>query len=191
MDAPPPLTVGPAGPLAGAGGGTHRLPGARSPVWAVALGWLVPGAGQVVAGRVGAGLVLLLTIGGLFAGGLALTDFTCVNPRTYPLEFVAQALIGGPTAAALHATAGVGLERLPPWIEVGRLFVVVAGFLNLVALCDALGDCLRRNAHREALAQRLRVRAEEGAALDLAAPALARADEPLPAPPAAAREDGL
>ncbi len=157
----------------------------------------MPGAGQVFVGRPAAGCVLLLAIGGLFAGGLALTDFTCVNPETYPLEFVAQALIGGPTAAALQTTAGTALTRLPPWFDVGRLFVVVAGFLNLVALCDALGECLRRNVRVQALTARLQARSARAAdsraghdaltGLPLSeAPALARADEPLPAMPQAA-----
>ena len=165
---------------------THRLPRGRSAAWAGVLGWLVPGLGQVYLGRVGAGLLLLLVIGSTFAGGLALTDFTCVDPRTYQLEFVAHGLIGGPTALAIALTEDVRLERMPPWIEVGRLYVVVAGFLNLVALCDALGECWRRNARIQSLAARQSVRGAAPVWDDAAFPALAEVapeQPPLPAPP--------
>ncbi len=116
-----------------------------SGTWVALLGWLVPGLGQMVTGRVGAGLALLVVLGSLFAGGLALTDFSAVDPRTYKLEFIAQALIGGPTALALRFTEDVRLERLPPWREVGSLYMVVAGFLNLIAICGATSDAQRRN----------------------------------------------
>jgi hypothetical protein len=146
-----------------------------SPGLAAALGWLVPGLGQIAVGRVGAGLVLLVTIGGLFAGGLALTDFTAVKPRENPLEFAAQALIGGPTALALGLTEGATLDRMPPWLDVGRLFVVISGLLNLIALCDALGEAARVNA--KAREEHARRRAE----FFPEAPPLP--PSPLPAPP--------
>ncbi len=116
-----------------------------SGTWVALLGWLVPGLGQMVSGRLLAGLALFVVLGSLFVGGLALTDFSCVDPRTHKLEFVAQALIGGPTALALRFTEDVRLERLPPWREVGSLYVVVAGFLNLIAICSATADAARRN----------------------------------------------
>lgn len=171
----------PAGAASGAGRRgwpAHRLPRPRSARWAAALAWLIPGLGHAFVGRPGAGLVLLLVLCATFAGGLALTDFSCVDPRAYQLEFVAHALIGGPTALALELTRDVRLERMPPWVEVGRLFVVVAGFLNLVALCDAVGEAWRRNARIAALRARQLARASTSA---LEPRALARADEPAPA----------
>jgi hypothetical protein len=129
-----------------------------SPGLAAALGWLVPGLGHIAVGRVGAGLVLLATITGLFTAGLALTDFTAVKPREHQLEFAAQALIGGPTALAMGLTDGVVLDRMPPWLDVGRLFVVISGLLNLMALCDALGEAARVNA--KAREEHARLRAE-------------------------------
>lgn len=151
----------PATPSSRADGGAqapHRLPPERSAGWAGLLGWLVPGLGQAYLGRFGAAAVLLLVIGGTFAGGLALTDYTCVDPRTYKLEAVAHALIGGPSALTLALTQDVTLARMPPYLEVGRLYVVVAGFLNLVALCDALGECWRHNARIHALRARMTLR---------------------------------
>lgn len=183
-----------------------------SGAWVALLGWLVPGLGQLATGRVGAGLALFVVLGSLFAGGLALTDFSCVDPRTYKLEFVAQALIGGPTALALRLTDGVHLVRLPPWREVGSLYVVVAGFLNLIAICSAASDALRHNvaararyaaAVLEALKQACaRSLAERPACVPASDPALpvssallagdlpslptsAAPDAPFPTPPAA------
>lgn len=159
---------------------------------AAALGWLLPGLGQIALGRVGAGLVLLATIGGLFVGGLALTDFTAVEPREHQLEFAAQALIGGPTALAVGLTQGVQLERMPPWLDVGRLFVVVSGLLNLIALCDALGEAARRNALARATHARLRAAMLAPAPTQ---PPPTQHAEPLPPPapaaPAAPEASGL
>jgi hypothetical protein len=162
----------------------HRLPRERSAAWAGLLGWIVPGLGQAYLGRFGAALVLLAVVGGTFAGGLALTDFTCVDPRTYQLEAVAHAMIGGPSALTIYLTQDLTLRRMPPFLEVGRLYVVVAGFLNLVALCDALGECWRRNARIGALRARLALRAARPA------PAFAVPDAATPPPPAAPEGTG-
>ena len=128
--------------------GTPALPRRirrRSPLVAGILGWAVPGLGQVYAGRPGKGLLLAATIVGLFYGGWAMTGFTGVNPYEYGLEFVAHAWIGGPTAYAYWTTRELMLTQPEPWFEVGRLYVAVAGLLNIVAICDALGGVLEHN----------------------------------------------
>jgi hypothetical protein len=126
-------------------------PSLRSAFVAAVLGWVLPGLGQAYVGRPGKALVMFVAIGGLFAGGLALTAFTCVNPETYSLEFVAHAFLGGPTALTYYLTRDLQLTEFMPWFEVGRLYVAVAGLLNIVAICDALGDVLAHN--RQARAQ--------------------------------------
>jgi len=123
------------------------VPTRRSAFVAATLGWLVPGFGQLYMGRPGKALLMFLTIGGLFVTGLTLTGFTCVNPRSYSLEFVAHALLGGPTAATYYLTRGLELTQPLPWFEVGRLYAAVAGLLNVVAVCDALGDVIEHNRH--------------------------------------------
>lgn len=117
----------------------------RSVFLAAALGWLFPGLGQVYVGRPGKALVMLVAVGGLFWAGLVLTGYTCVNPNTYSLEFAAHAFLGGPTAGAFYLTKDIRLEQLMPWFEVGRLYAAVAGLLNIVAICDAMGEVLDRN----------------------------------------------
>lgn len=133
---PPPPALAPPPP-----GGAPR----RSLFLATALGWALPGGGQFYVGRPGKGLLMFLAIGALFYGGLALSGFTCVNPSTYDLEFVAHAFLGGPTAAALHFTGDVHLTEPMPWFETGRLYAAVAGLLNVVAVCDALGSVIEHN----------------------------------------------
>ncbi len=117
----------------------------RSPFVAAVLGWLMPGFAQLYVGRPGKALLMLVAIGSLFYAGLALTGFTCVNPQAYSLEFAAHALLGGPTAAAYHLTQGIELAEPMPWFEAGRLYAAVAGLLNVVAICDALGDVIDHN----------------------------------------------
>jgi hypothetical protein len=147
-----PLTAALApGSLTSYGPDSVRLPPAPATVSATGvalLGWLVPGLGQVATGRRRAGLALLLTIGSLFLGGLTLADFSCVDPQRHRLEFVAHSLIGGPTAATLALTAGRRSAAQPRWRDLGSLYVVVSGFLNLIAVCSAMSDAARQNQER-------------------------------------------
>ena len=53
--------------------------------------------------------------------------------------------MGAPTAAAYYLTQGIELAEPMPWFEVGRLYAAVAGLLNVVAICDALGDVIDHN----------------------------------------------
>ena len=123
----------------------RSLGGPRSAFIATALGWLLPGLGQVYVGRPGRGFAMLVAIGGLFYGGLWLTAFTCVNPQTYSLEFIAHAFLGGPTAVTYALTQNMQQTEPLAWFEVGRLYAAVAGLLNIVAICDAVGEVLTHN----------------------------------------------
>lgn len=141
-----------------------RLPWRRSPGVAALLGWVLPGLGQVYAGRPGKGALLLLAILPTFLVGWALTGFTIVDRQHYELDFIAQAFLGGPTAAALHFGAGHVLDHMPRFFDVGRLYVQVAGLLNLVAICDAVGEAIRQGRRVDEM------RAEREAAATQAAP---------------------
>lgn len=134
---------------------TTALGGPRSAFIATALGWLLPGLGQVYVGRPGRGFVMLIAIGGLFYAGLWLTAFTCVNPQTYSLEFIAHAFLGGPTAVTYALTQNMQQTEPLAWLEVGRLYAAVAGLLNIVAICDAVSEVL---AHNERIRQQARLR---------------------------------
>jgi hypothetical protein len=128
------------------------LPALSTPLWgrrstfvAAALGWLLPGLGQVYVGRPGRGFAMFVAIGGLFYLGLWLSGFTAVNPETYSLEFIAHVFQGGPTAAAYYLTRDIVQTEPLRWLEVGRLYAAVAGLLNVVAICDAVGEVLAHN----------------------------------------------
>jgi hypothetical protein len=168
----------------------------RSAFVAAALGWLLPGLGQIYVGRPGKAFLMFVAIGGLFYLGLYLTGFTCVNPQTYSLEFAAHAFLGGPTAAAYLETRDLVITQPMPWFEVGRLYAAVAGLLNVVAICDALGEVLAHNkrvrvqndlrrrflAERQRELERLveaRARAEAAAQLAAQTTALSTEEEPL------------
>lgn len=147
----------------------------RSPAAAAVLGWAVPGLGQLYAGSPGKALLMMAAIGGLFYGGLAMTGFTCVDPNTYGLEFVAHAWIGAPTAWAYWHGRDIVLSDPMPYFEVGRLYVAVGGLLNIVAVCDALDAVLKHNvraADRKAERDRI-LTAHDEAVLVAAAPSLA------------------
>ncbi len=132
---------------------TDRIPRARPLLLVGILAWLVPGLGHVVMGRARKGVVMLVAVGGLFGAGLLLTSFTCVDPQRYTLEFVAQIFAGGPTLGALYVSDGQPAQELLPHFDVGRLYVDVAGLLNVVAISDALGLALAHNARVVALRQ--------------------------------------
>ena len=176
-ETPPPLPATPPPPPA-----LPRRIRRRSPWAAAILGWAVPGLGQVYAGRPGKALVLAATIVGLFYAGWAMTGFTGVDPYTYGLEFVAHAWIGGPTAYAYWTSRDIVLTDPLPWLEVGRLYAAVAGLLNIVAICDALGGVLEHNvraAERAAERKHLETQYEEQLARFEAARAPAAADVAL------------
>ncbi len=138
----------------------RRLPRQRVVVLGALLGWALPGLGQLWAGQPRKAILFGATILSLFAVGWWLTGFTVVDPERYRLDFLAQALLGGPTAFALEQSRDITLTAMPRFFDVGRLYVQVAGLLNLVAMADAVGDLIRHN--RRALAMR-QARGEEPA----------------------------
>lgn len=209
---PPPLTPPPT-PLADAlasdswavvGPGQVRVPAAPRRRWGLdvlLLGWLVPGLGQVLTGRKGAGLALLLTITLLFTAGWAASDRACVNPQRHRLEFFAQATAGAPALLAGLLDDGAPSRASPRARDVGMLYTVVAGLLNVIAVCSALSDLARqgqeeRRKHAEAVqlalaVARLQALARRPPGEDLV---LSGASEPPAGEPAArepaAREPG-
>jgi hypothetical protein len=110
-----------------------------SPTIALIAGWLVPGAGHLLLGKwVRAGL-LMVSILGMFAIGIALQG-KIYSPNTgEPLDILG--FLGDLGAGALY-----GLARLLGWgqapvlvavADYGTKFIVVAGLLNIVAAVDA------------------------------------------------------
>ncbi|MBL7141304.1 MAG: hypothetical protein ISS74_10395 [Planctomycetes bacterium] len=112
----------------------------RSPVAALVLGWILPGAGHAYAGRWGKAALFFVLITGLLVMGLVLADGTNILPRR--LWYAAQICAGGPAAALTPISQYLSTHDGPvdwadPLHEMGTLYTAVAGFLNLLVMMDA------------------------------------------------------
>lgn len=131
---------------------------------AAALGWLVPGLGQMWTGHVQRGIYAMVGVLGLFLGGVLLGGVGVVDRRDNGIWFVAQAGAGPVAFAADWANSAwvksgaVGdlLEAPPSMVprstgskvsslrsvtsvhEVATLYCAMAGLMNIVVLLDAL-----------------------------------------------------
>jgi Family of unknown function (DUF6677) len=101
--------------------------------------WLVPGSGHFLVGQRGKGLVFLLVLPVMFALGLLLEGrlfpFEIAQPLV-ALAAVADVGIGGPYFIAKALGQGAG-RVVAVTYEYGNTFVIVAGLLNLLVVCDA------------------------------------------------------
>ncbi len=108
----------------------------RHPAIAWLLGWLVPGGGHLYIGQRARGTVLLVALTACFAAGVLLGGRATVS-REHPEYLVLQWGAGLPAAAAWAAgdpsPSDVPVSRR----EVGALYTLVPGLLNLVAALDA------------------------------------------------------
>jgi hypothetical protein len=110
-----------------------------SPTIALIAGWLVPGAGHLLLGKWIRAILLMASIVGMFAIGIALQG-KIYSPNTgEPLDMLGFA--GDIGSGILY-----GLARLMGWgqapvlvavADYGKMFIVVAGLLNIVAAVDA------------------------------------------------------
>lgn len=127
-------------PLADGDKGLIDKSGSRvSPAVALIAGWLVPGAGHLLLGKWVRALLLCASIIGMFAIGIALQG-KIYSPNTgEPLDMLGFA--GDLGSGVLY-----GLARLLGWgqapvltavADYGKMFIVVAGLLNIVAAVDA------------------------------------------------------
>jgi hypothetical protein len=110
-----------------------------SPVVALVAGWLVPGAGHLLLGKWVRAALLLVSIVGMFAIGVALQGKVYTPNTGEPLDMLGFA--GDLGSGVLY-----GLARLLGWgqapvlvavADYGTKFIVVAGLLNIVAAVDA------------------------------------------------------
>jgi hypothetical protein len=110
-----------------------------SPVVALVAGWLVPGAGHLLLGKWVRAALLMVSIVGMFAIGVALEGKVYTPNTGEPLDMLGFA--GDLGSGVLY-----GLARLLGWgqapvlvavADYGTKFIVVAGLLNIVAAVDA------------------------------------------------------
>jgi hypothetical protein len=120
---------------------TQRIPGERSslPMFALLLGWLVPGAGHVLLGKYIRGGLLFVSILGMFLVGLGLHG-KIYSPNTGDvldiLGFAGQLGLGILFGLA-HIFGWGATSVLITLGDYGTKFIVVAGLLNLISAVDA------------------------------------------------------
>lgn len=110
-----------------------------SPTVALIAGWLIPGAGHLLLGKWIRAALLMISIIGMFAIGIALQG-KIYSPNTgEPLDILGFA--GDMGAGLLYLIARLlGWGQAPVLIAVadyGTKFIVVSGLLNIVAAVDA------------------------------------------------------
>ena len=138
----------------------------RDPIVASVLAWLIPGAGHLYQRRTGKGLLFMICILGTYFFGLALGEGKVVyaswNQVDRRWQFPLQAGVGLPAIPAIVQNMTVrrgnpplmgGLmapprsqDELANWhyvlaqrFDIGTLYTMVAGLLNILAIWDAHG----------------------------------------------------
>jgi len=111
----------------------------RSPVAALVLGWILPGAGHAYAGQRGKAVLFAVLVTGLLVAGFAMGRGTNLLPNEW--WFAPQLGAGGPAALLTPLSQYLALRRAVDWAspvrEIGTLYTAVAGLLNLLVMMDA------------------------------------------------------
>ena len=108
-------------------------------VIAPAVGWLVPGAGHIIQRRWIRGVLLLVSIGTLFALGLLMQGHIYKANGGDILDilgFIGDLGAGGMYIATLAMNWGQGAIAFAI-ADYGTKFMIVAGLLNFIAVADA------------------------------------------------------
>jgi TM2 domain-containing membrane protein YozV len=134
----------------------------KNPPLAALLAWLIPGAGHLYQGRTAKGILFLVCILGTFLYGLYLGDgkvvYTSWQGDDFRLYYLAQVGVGLPALPALFQSEHSGDEKsffaawmarpapgevgawhknLHRYFELGTVYTVIAGLLNLLVIYDA------------------------------------------------------
>jgi hypothetical protein len=114
-------------------------PASMMAVLAPAIGWLIPGAGHMIQKRWIRGLLLLISIGTLFALGLMMQGHIYKANGGDILDilgFVGDLGAGGMYIITLALNGGQGAVAFAI-ADYGTKFMIVAGLLNFIAIADA------------------------------------------------------
>lgn len=104
------------------------------------LGWLLPGAGYFVLGEKKRAIIIFVTISltlcvGLYVGSIGVIDL--VGPA--PLYVKAAQVMNPPIVLVLsHHTAGGGYPVYGWPNEIGQIYTMVSGLLNLLCIVGAV-----------------------------------------------------
>jgi hypothetical protein len=119
----------------------QKIPGEKSamPMWALLAGWLVPGAGHLLIGKYYRGLLLFVSILGMYLVGLHLAGKIYL-PNTGDvldmLGFAGQAGMGLLYVLARAFSWGA-TSSVNTLADYGTKFLICTGLLNLIAAVDA------------------------------------------------------
>lgn len=104
------------------------------------LSWLVPGAGYFVLGEKKRAIIIFVTICltfciGLYVGSIGVIDFQGPSP-----SYVKAAQVMNPPIVLLvsHRTAGGGYPVYGWPNEIGQIYTMVSGLLNLLCIVNAV-----------------------------------------------------
>jgi hypothetical protein len=138
----------------------------KDPMVAAILGWLIPGLGHIYQGRTAKGVLFMVCILSTFFFGLFISNGKAVyawwSPDDWRLPYMCQLGVGLPATPALVQSYLVrnGREPLfggvmaPPadsreldswykelnrYLELGIVYTMIAGLLNILAIYDAWG----------------------------------------------------
>jgi TM2 domain-containing membrane protein YozV len=123
----------------------QKQPAAPVSAWApaVALGWLIPGAGHLLLKRTGRGLLLLVTITAMFLCGLMMRG-AMFQPQSGDLLTTiinTGGFVGDLCSGSLYLLSVAFNYNQPDTAgavhDYGTKFLVTAGLLNLLAIVDA------------------------------------------------------
>jgi len=109
------------------------------PIGPMVAGWLLPGGGHLLLGKLGRGALLLAAIGLLFGFGL-LNEGRFFEPGPgSPID--TMGFLGNLCAGLLYVGAKVAGYAAPisasPHSDYGTKFLLIAGLLNVLAVLDA------------------------------------------------------
>ena len=118
-------------------------------------GWVLPGLGHLLIGHVGRGLVLGVTIGTLWLGGLLIGGISVIDRRDHSAWFLGQMMVAPSVVVDRYhdnlrsqwqREVGSRADLVPPYEpafgkpqEQGTLYTALAGLLNLLAMIDVAG----------------------------------------------------
>ena len=101
-------------------------------------GWLVPGAGHFVIGKWGRGALLAVSIISMFVLGLAMQGKLYTGAQDILGILGMAGDLGSGLLYIVSRVAGLGAQPTQTTIaDYGKVFIVVAGLLNIIAAVDA------------------------------------------------------
>jgi hypothetical protein len=114
------------------------------PAGAALLAWAVPGAGHLFLGKWAKALLYFLLISGTFFAGWAMSDFDNIYFERGRWHVIPQMGVGIATfAIGLKAAAANPKDTVMPLFEMGTLYTMVAGLLNVLVVMDAALTSMR------------------------------------------------